>query len=330
MLLGPAGILAPRPPPVFLVDRIVRRGSVVFLIGYGGSGKTWLASAMLASIDAGVPWLGRFECKKGRAAYLDFEGGEIEQCRRIKSVMHGLELRTLENAFLGPMPHVFMGQPAFEAAITALAMENDLIIIDSLRPATSALYEENDASAREPIDVLRRVAEKTGCSFLIVHHAKKRAGNGADPREAGRGSSALFDAADSVLNVSSPNGEVIRVQHTKCRHASRVPPFVVQVRDTTTKVDGRVQQGVTVIAGDDETSPEEALDARLSEVRETVVDLLQRTPGTSTTELRKAIGVRGTTVDAVLKQLADEGMIENRGNHRTVWHLRSLEVEDLR
>jgi hypothetical protein len=93
-----------------------------------------------------------------------------------------------------------------------------LCIIDSLRASISPDKDENSSAIRDPIDMLGRVSEDTGCCIIILHHQGK--GNVRDDRFASRGSSAIFEAAGAAfqLEVAGKYPEkVYRLWQTKTR-----------------------------------------------------------------------------------------------------------------
>lgn len=79
-------IWRPLEEPDFLVEAIIRRGSVTEVVAYGSSGKSWLACDMVLSVAHGVPWLEHFTTKRGRVAYLDYENGAYEMRRRLQGI----------------------------------------------------------------------------------------------------------------------------------------------------------------------------------------------------------------------------------------------------
>jgi hypothetical protein len=232
-LVDARSIYAPRPPVPCLVDPVIRVGSVTLLGAFGGSGKTWLALDMLVAVGTGRRWLDHFDVKKGKATLLDYESGEHEAARRIIALSRSLPPKAAFPALdLAAMPTLYMGDPAFERAVTELARDRSLIVIDSLAAASPGA-KENESTMRVGLDQLRRAAEKTRCAFLVLVHAKKVTGSPHkfDPREILRGSSAIYDAADTVLTVTFEKGKPLRLEQAKARHGVSIDPIEVSITD---------------------------------------------------------------------------------------------------
>ncbi|HKY37134.1 MAG TPA: AAA family ATPase [Polyangiaceae bacterium] len=307
-ILDAAAIFAPLEAPDYLIEPIVRRGSLVELVAYGSSGKSWMAFDAALSVAAGVPWLERFPSKQGPALLLDFENGGYESRRRCQAISRARGLSSVQTLGLAVMPPLYMSDSKFEDALRPIAASRQLITIDTLRAASPGV-DENDSSIRQGLDALRRVGEQTGCAFLVLVHSKKTSGaiSGVDAREAGRGSSAIFDAADVVLHATYTEGEPLHVQQTKSRLGKPVAPFTVSITDTE---DG----GVLVSANDlaqaaPEASPADKFEGACFKVLEAV----REWPGSSRATLREKLGIRNTTVGAALDRLARDGAVRNTG-----------------
>ena len=306
-------IFAPLEPPDYLVAGLLRRGSLCLIGGYGSSWKTWLALALLLAVASGRPWLGRFATKAGRATFLDWESGSYEMRRRIQALAAGMGIEPVGNIDFATMPDIYMGTPNFEAAVRRLARLRALIIIDSLRAASPGA-EENDSSMRAGLDQLRRIGEETGCCFVVLVHGKKSGGSSAgDAREALRGSSAIFDAADSVLVASRSEDGPVKVQATKNRHGALVPPFEVHLEDMP---DGGVR--LTAEAAEPADKNSERLEAAAAKV----IESIRKKPGCSKNHIRQDCkGGRNQVTDAALARLCREGKVVNHGTKsRPAYH----------
>ena len=186
-ILGPAEIFAELAPLEYLVDQLVVRGTALQILAYGSSGKSWLGFHMAVASAAGVPFLGRFETKKCRVLYLDFENGSRESRRRIQAnaKARGIAPADLQLG-LCSMPTMYLDDQRFIDEIRRLASDYDLFIVDTLRAATRG--EENASEARRPIDAIKAVIEETRGALVVLSHTKKvsQSVTKIDPREAGR------------------------------------------------------------------------------------------------------------------------------------------------
>jgi hypothetical protein len=212
----PEEIFGPLTEPDYLIAGVIRRGGLLEIQAYGGSGKSWLAVNLALCVATGSPWLGRLDTKQCTVAYLDYESGFYECARRLQANARALDLLPpVSGIGLITMPDSYMTSDGFEAAVTKLAGAYDVIIIDTLKAASPGV-DENDSKIREGLDRLRRVGERTGCTFVVLIHSKKKSNSQTeiDPRERDRGSSASYDAADAQLSIEYTEGQPLRVVQT--------------------------------------------------------------------------------------------------------------------
>jgi hypothetical protein len=312
-LLNADEIFAPLAEPDFVIDQVVRCASITEIVGYGGGSKTWTAVAMMIAVGAGQMWLGRFRTKAGRAAYLDYENGSYEMRRRLKAVARSMGLEWVAGVSLAPMPSVYMSDgESFGAALAPLAKTHSLIIIDTLKAASPGV-DENDSNMRVGLDALRRVAESTGCAFVVLVHAKKTSGSVTtiDPREAGRGSSAIFDAADSVLHITYTEGKPLRVTQTKARLGKTFEPFEVSITDG--------EDGAILVRASDVTVEQDATTssrAKFEALCDRVLDAVKANPGSSGRIIRQLTNGNRDGVLNALEHLEHHGAIRNTGTER--------------
>ncbi len=307
-------IYEPLPPADYLVDGVIRSGSLLLLASYGGSGKTWLAIDLLVSVATGGKWLRRFDCRQGPCTLLDYESGEYEDRRRIQLVSRARKVEACE-LDIAPMPNVYMGDASFEHRVGELAKVRTLIVLDSLAAASPGA-KENEASMRVGLDQLRRISEATGCTFVVIVHAKKTSGSKAeiDPREILRGSSAIYDAADAVLVVAYTKGKPLRLMQCKARHGVEIDSIDVELVNR----DG----GVAIVASAPQGRAASPNGGAWSELKTRLLDAAKRLGGMSKNAL--AIEVKGTRSDKLkaIDELVAEGRIALLGgvyrfaNHR--------------
>lgn len=318
-ILGAEAIFAPLEAPDYLVADIVRRGSLTLLGGYGSSGKTWLAIDLMIAVAAGLPWLGRFPSKPGRALLLEWEQGKDECRRRIQAVAYGHGITEwLEGINLVSTQPLYLNAPDAEPRLRALAKGRDLIVIDSLR-AGSPGVDENDSAMREGLDRIRVVAERTGCAFVVITHAKKTSGSATklDSREVLRGSSAIFDAADTVLAVTYEKDKPLRVDQVKARHGQAVEPFGVRLEGKFPDGSGVTVRECKLEEDETRTTPDERFEADCSRVLEAV----RRHPGSGVRALRQRSGMMGARASAAIDELVAKGRIKNLGTaSRPAYH----------
>jgi hypothetical protein len=264
--LGVAQICAPLPPVPWLVQDLgLAPGAPAIIGGYGYSGKTVAAQALAVAIAAGQPVWGAFAARQGRVLHIDYEQGARLTSDRYQRLMVGMGVtpeQVGDRLTVVSMPSMYLSDAATEAFLTERCQGVDLVIIDSLHASCPAI-EENEAGARRYLDVLGRVSERTGCAFLVIHHARKPTKDGVGgAKMVLRGSGALFDACASVLIFGANQGEPPTVTHTKARITGKTSPdFVLKIEDTPDSDQG---QGLTVRRADSEIEASTQLDRVLT------------------------------------------------------------------
>lgn len=307
-LIGGPAIFAELEAPDYVIDKVIRAGTLTELVAYGMSGKSWLgADAALAVATAGK-WLGRFKAKGGAALYLDYENGSYEMRRRFQAVAKARGITRADLLALCSMPACYMSEGRFASNLAPVIEGRSFVVIDTLKAANPGV-DENDSNMRTGLDQLRRLGEKLGTAFLVLLHAKKMGGSTApiDPREAGRGSSSIYDAADLVLHVEYRKGQPLTVQQTKARLGKPVDPFQVAISDTE---DG----GVLVEASDAPEAAQMSASAEFYKLCDEVLEVIRKHPGCSGRIVRANVKGRAQLVMAALDMLERHGAIRNSGS----------------
>jgi hypothetical protein len=227
----PDEIYADLAPVDWLVGGVIARGQVGILAAYGSSLKSWAELDLLDALSEGRPWLGRFDCKPCRALVIDYEAGSRELRRRLKRIARAHGRARAERVSFVSMPPHFITDPAWMERVERLAEDYGLIAIDTL-PAASPNEDENDTRFAAPLNLLKPIAERTGCVFKALHHTRKSR-EGDDDRETTRGTGALYNACDFELKLFRVKGEdgLFKCKHTKSRCGKEVAPFGVRVLD---------------------------------------------------------------------------------------------------
>jgi hypothetical protein len=307
---SPEEIWAPLPPAIYTVGGLLRRANLALLVAYGSSFKTWEMIDLAIAQATGTTFLGRFECPTpGPTLIVDWESGDEELRRRLQAVS---KARGFVGAVPGvefvTMPDLFFTSADFEREITRLSQGRTLIAFDSLA-AGSVDVDENDARFAKGLQILKRVATLTGCSMLVLHHARKSNGEANDERELVRGSGAIFAAADAVLVLVKQDDDAFLCKHIKSRGGKKVEPFVVRVEDVA---DG----GVRVYASE----AEEVGDARsyergssIERAKARVLSLIGTSRDVrSVNEIHRRLGGRKKTVGDAVAELEERGTLSRR------------------
>lgn len=167
---------------------------LTLLWGGPGTGKSFTAVSMAASVATGCAWVGH-ETKQGPVLYIAGEGGEVSVAHRLRTA---LEDRGQD---LDEMPHLIEigvlspGIDLVEHGGTLLDYIDSsqlrkpprLIIVDTLSRCFSGDENKQEFMSKF-VNTLDLIRDHYKCDILVVHHANKQ--------NEVRGSSVLFGAVD--------------------------------------------------------------------------------------------------------------------------------------
>lgn len=325
-------LLAPLPPIPWVCESIeLAPGPVTLVAGYGYSGKTAACQALALAVATGTPAWGAYPVRQGRVLHVDYEQGRrltVERYQRLARALAASGACPPESmALLGTSlaiaiapPDVLDG-PKSEDSYCRELEGHTLCVVDSFSAGCPAT-KENEASASQPLIMLSRVSERTGCTIVVIHHERKeQAGAPGGGKQALRGSSSIFAAPQVVLRLSadgapeaSRGSNYALASSTKNRVTGRtVEPFVLRFCDVDEQdlvsADSRFGLRVSVEA----TSKTDAQDKAIDAVADRVLVFVRAHAGCSSAEIKA--GVRGDTGQkaAALDRLKRAGAITNRG-----------------
>ena len=220
-LISWAQVAAPLPRVAWTLEALgIAPGAVTIVGGAGGGGKTMALQAMIVAVASGKKVWGHFPTEQGRAIHIDYEQGDRitrDRYQRIARAMH-VDLRSLppESFGLATLPRFTMkADQATEDTIVRVCAGASVAVIDAFRGAFPDAR-ENDSDVRKHLDMLQHASERTGCTMIVIAHSRK-ASEDKDVRSSLRGSSALFDSAQTVYMLDGENGKPTRVHNTKDR-----------------------------------------------------------------------------------------------------------------
>lgn len=215
-------LATPLPPVPWVCEALgLAPGAVSLFAGYGYSRKTMALQSLGLSVVFGRPVWDVFGCQQGTFVHLDYEQGRRLTQERYQRLARGMgrELTELDASAMRTciMPRAYLDEPDIGDRLEKLFEGSLFVLVDSLRAAFPHA-DENSSEIRAHLDVLSRVSERTGAAIAVIHHARKP--NGQNPGTAThaiRGSSALFDACQSVYVFEGEKDTPTRVHHQKDR-----------------------------------------------------------------------------------------------------------------
>ena len=189
-------------PIEWLVKDLIPRNGLVVLCGKAGAGKSFLALSLAHAI---VTKGKAFECLEvldgGRVLIVDGENPPSLYKYRVEAMalnsIDGIDI-VLSQAFS------LDSEDYLEALESEIKRRNyRLIIFDAWSDFIKKLDENSAIDVTKTINQLRRIAFENGCSFLIIHHARKSLAYSFNQIDDLRGSSALANSPDLVLFLTA-------------------------------------------------------------------------------------------------------------------------------
>jgi hypothetical protein len=207
----PAGEFSRGPRPGWIIKGVLPRAELIVLFGESGSGKSFVALDLAASIARGVDWRGR-RTRPGRVVYLAAEGGGGFR-NRLKAYEqhHGVALDDIPFGIVHGVPNLLQKTDASDLAKAAVAFGPvDVVVVDTFAQVTAGANENAAEDIGRALAHCREIHKKTGATIMLIHHSGKDASKGA------RGWSGLRAAADAEIEVSrAPTGRKLRLSKQK-------------------------------------------------------------------------------------------------------------------
>ena len=207
---------APIPPRGWLLGTVFCRRFVSSIVAVGGAGKTALRTAQALALATGQPITGEHVFQRCRVLIVSLEDDMDELRRRVRAARlhHGITedmvrgwlfLATPDAAAGKLMIADETGQPTrskladtIEVCIAKRAI--DIVVLDPF--VKSHAVEENNNTAMDAVmRLLANMAVKHDIAIDTPHHTRKGA-TGPGNADAGRGASAMKDAARLVYTLA--------------------------------------------------------------------------------------------------------------------------------
>lgn len=200
-----------RPPGEWLIKGVIPQADVIVLFGPSGSGKSFVALDMAASIARGMPWRDR-KVKKGRVLIIAAEGG-TGYGKRIKAYAqhHKISTQDLDIGVIIAAPN-FLQKDEIVEIVSAIRNSGgvDLIIADTFAQVTSGANENAGEDMGLALTNAKALREATNAVVMLIHHAGKDIARGA------RGWSGIKAAVDAEIEIiKHENGREIFLSKMK-------------------------------------------------------------------------------------------------------------------
>lgn len=222
-------VLAPSPPPDWLVPDLLHRGQMIILAGEAGIGKSTLVYTLAVAKATGGSFLGR-PLDAGKVLYFDEENSQADFEEYLRWVWRGLgepkptllddhlQFERFQLAAHAPKHFEYM----LEAART---WQPELIVLDTATPACQIFDENDNGEATRAISHLRGIQQAVDPSmtFLIVKHAKL---DHEDGHRRIRGAKTWVGSTDATLfHLASPGRKRNDGLRASCLEPEKVRAF---------------------------------------------------------------------------------------------------------
>lgn len=207
--------MKPQKPIDYIIDELITNSSVNVFYGEPGSKKTYSMLSMAVAVANGKDWLG-FKTKQVPVLFIDEESGEKRLSRRLNETIRGKDCDATGKIYYISLAGFKLDNKE-DVKIIESEIKNTksrLVIFDALTDIMDG--DENSKRDVQPImSSMRRIADATDCSIIVIHHSSKSGGY--------RGSSAIKGSSDLMVQISSDiNDETINFKTEKNRDGNYI------------------------------------------------------------------------------------------------------------
>jgi hypothetical protein len=188
------------------VEGFLPFGMLTGLIAQPKAGKSAFALYALARpiITGGMWFNGQFGPRKpGHVVYCDTERRAAINLARAKQ--WGLPIDRIKTPFKDVLRPLNLNDTThiYQIFNTICRYKASLVIVDSFRGSHD--LDENNSRIVAPLRELGRIAEETGASVVVIHHAGKMSVEADMTINAGRGSNAFLAAIAAQIAIDTPD-----------------------------------------------------------------------------------------------------------------------------
>jgi hypothetical protein len=313
------GELFAEPPPNYLVDQLLPQGALAELVGDSESLKSFWAIDLGLSVAANRDeFFGLRIVKDGPVLYIAAEGGGAFQYRvRAWGHEHGIDVTNVPfHTIKSPLNLL---DPAFQEQVREIVLDVKpvLIIVDTLHRCIPGAEENSSKDIGTVVGFATKLQDESRAAVLFLHHPPK-----SDPAGRGRGSSALYYAADTEISAvvdgdTAPDGTKVVAftvvkQKDDAKVSFKVKNVVVDVHDERGQAlaheSGRALKSCVLrLATDEEV--EAASRSGSGALVDKIAGFVWAHPGHTRDEIREAVKTSTKKCVAALDELMDAGRI---------------------
>lgn len=219
----------------YVVDKVIPERGIVVFAAPPGSYKSALALTMLLQGGEGKPFLDKFAVEQEfKGLYVDMEAGVVGLGTRLRQLKEGHDIETIDRSLFLCDEEILLDYPEVaEAALSPIIEDYNIkvVVIDAI--VRAMLGDENAASdVRKVFATLRKLRDKHGVSFVLIHHLTKGL-NGQVTLESLRGSGDFGAMTDAVWSFKANAKGEVTVACLKHRYLPlhQLQPFALKVEN---------------------------------------------------------------------------------------------------
>lgn len=189
-----------------LIKGVLREGHKMMLVGPSKAGKSFSLIELAICISEGLPWMGHFECKKGKVLYVNMELDRQSCFERFYRIREAMGL-TDENSFAPVMIWNLRGHVVpLDKLTPALIWRSKYagyaaIIIDPIYKVLTG--NENNAYAMAQFcNYFDRIATECNCAVIYCHHHSKGDQSWKRSMDRASGSGVFARDVDALLDMT--------------------------------------------------------------------------------------------------------------------------------
>jgi hypothetical protein len=183
------------PPIEWCIKGLLPKSGLASIYGPSGSGKSFFAMGLLASIVLGKNFFGR-KTRLSPVVYVVLEGAAGVQ-RRIQAYERYHKVSLPSNLKIVTQNFSLLNDDyeQFSSELIEAGLSNGVVVIDTLSQASPGGDENSSTDMGTLIAAAQNIERKTGSLVILIHHTGKDASRGA------RGHSSLFAALDAGIEL---------------------------------------------------------------------------------------------------------------------------------
>lgn len=197
---------------------VLALGELGVLASTSKLGKTWTVIDSALAVASGTPWMGHFNCHRGRVLYCNMELSGQAFVRRVEMLM---DKRGLKAADVVENIRVWQLRNRRVAAVEELGQRIaasgerfDLIILDPLYRLLGDREENSNGDMGELMSAIReKFCNGDQTAVLLVHHFPKGDPSKRASLDRLAGAGAIARDADALITIT-PDAETYRLEYT--------------------------------------------------------------------------------------------------------------------